>query len=122
MRIRSSLAQQAKAEGKRFVYVGVAVDEEPRVGLEFLKRFGPFDEVMSGGSWLGTGSVDFMVRGSPGPLALPQLLVLERDVHTAHDAIAISQDRIVRRALGFVDIFKLAGMPVTLADSSAKSG
>jgi hypothetical protein len=109
-RIRTNLGAQAHGEGKRFVYAGVAVDENPQTGLNFLKPFGPFDEVMSGGGWVGSGSIEFMVRGLPGALALPQLLVIERDVSPENGQIVVSSDRIVRRVLGFVEIFRLAGL------------
>src|SRR4051812_45887619 len=47
-RMRAMLAEQAAAEGKRFVLVGVAVDSRPDDGLRFLKPFGPFDEILTG--------------------------------------------------------------------------
>lgn len=100
-RIRAALASNAAAGRKRFAFVGVALDENPRVGIQFLERFGPFDEILSGGSWVGTGAIDFMIRGIPGPLALPQLLVLERTVKVDASSINVSADRIVARVLGF---------------------
>ena len=109
-KIRASLAIKAQREGKRFIYAGVALDEKPSAGLELLKQFGPFDEVMSGGSWLGMGSVDLMVRGMPGPLALPQLLIIERDVKAERTTITVSADRVIARRIGFDEIFKLAAV------------
>jgi hypothetical protein len=110
LKIRNDLAERAHSEGKRFVYAGIALDESAVTGLSFLKPFGPFDEVMAGGSWLGTGAVDFLIRGMPGPLALPQLLVVERDVKASQTAIKVSADRVMSRNLGFVEIFRFAGL------------
>lgn len=109
--IRETLAVRARAEGKRFVYAGVALDETPDLGLAFLKKFAPFDEILTGGSWFGTGAVDFLIRGAPGPLAMPQLLIVERDVVAKTSGIVIGPDRVVARLVGFAEIFKMAGMP-----------
>ena len=117
--IRDSLTVTAKSEGKRFIFAGVALDETPAKGLEFLKPFGPFDEVIAGGSWLGTGAVDFLIRSMPGPLAMPQLLILERDVVAEKSTITVGPDRIVTRVLGFAEIFKMAGLS---AESAATAG
>ena len=108
--IRDSLTVTAKGQGKRFIFAGVALDETPAKGLDFLQPFGPFDEVIAGGSWLGTGAVDFLIRSIPGPLAMPQLLIIERDVVVEKSTITVGPDRIVTRVLGFAEIFKLAGL------------
>lgn len=111
-KIRASLGARATAAGKRFIFIGVALDEQPSVGLAFLEPFGPFDEVMAGGSWVGTGAVDFLIRGNPGPLALPQLLILERDIKAEASAISISEDRVLARKLGFDEITQAAEDPL----------
>jgi hypothetical protein len=109
-RIHNRVADSVKAQNKRVVYVGVGVDENPTASLDFLKQYGPFDEVIAGGSWLGTGAVDLLIRGLPGPLVLPQLLIVERDVEAGKKAISVSADRVQARKLGFQEILTMAGI------------
>jgi len=106
--IRTKLNGQSQSEGKRFVYVGVAVDDDPDAGLTFLKPFGPFDEIVSGGGRVGTGSVDLLIRGMPGPLSLPQLIIVERTIEVGQSTISVGRDHILSRKLGFDEILKFA--------------
>jgi hypothetical protein len=103
--IRERLRLKAGRAGRRFVSIGVAVDQDPSIGIEFLKKFGPFDEVISGGGWLNTGSVMFMIRDFPSREALPQLVLLERDVSvTKASGISQVNERLVDRKIGNIDI------------------
>ena len=110
-RFRNQLVDSVRAEGKRVVYVGVGVDENPIASIDFLRHYGPFDEIIAGGSWLGTGAVDLMVRALPGPLVLPQVLVVERDIVTAKSGITVGPDRVKTRKLGGNEIMAMAGLP-----------
>ena len=102
------LAELAKQEGKRFVKVGVAVDEIPADGLRYLATFGSFDELMSGGGWLGSGSVALLIRDLPAPISTPQLLVVERSIQVQGNTIQVSADRIVARRIGADEIASFA--------------
>ena len=96
----TALAKQAEQEGKHFVYVGVGLDDDPVEGFRFLRHFGPFDEVLVGRGWLNMGSMAFMIRGIPGSLATPQLIVIERDIVAEENSISVTPDRIIRRYVG----------------------
>lgn len=118
-RIRARLASQAAREGKRFYLIGVAIDHQPSDGISFLTRFGSFDEVVAGRGWFGTGSIDYIVRGLPGPRATPQLLVLERDIVVGLFKKA-SSDREVTRQIGVNEIVAFAealdALPTTMPE------
>ncbi len=98
--IRRQLANQAISEGKRLVWMGVALDQTPEEGIEFLKPYGPFDEILAGGSWLNTGSIDFLLRGKPGQLSTPQLIILERDIVAEKTTLSVTPDRLLMRKVG----------------------
>lgn len=108
-RIRAELSQTARAHGLRFIYAGVALEDNAAKGLDLLQSFGPFDEVIAGGSWTGTGSVDLLTRAMPGPLELPQVVVIQREVNAGTTAISIGQDHLVRRIVGFPQVLSFAG-------------
>jgi hypothetical protein len=87
-------------EGKRLVWMGVALDMTPEEGIEFLRAYGPFDEILAGGSWLNLGSLQFLIRGLPGELATPQLILVERDIVAGSTTLSVSPDRLVLRRVG----------------------
>lgn len=107
-RVRERLAARAVAAHRKFYTIGVSLDEQPAVGLAFLASFGEFDEVMAGGSWAGMGAVDFMLRGLPGPLSMPQLILLERDLKVESAGITASSDRVIMRKVGATEIIQLS--------------
>jgi hypothetical protein len=97
--IGDRLRQQAQSEGKTFAMVGVAADHSPDTGIEFLARFGGFDEILAGGSWLNTGSISYLIR--PGEeLTTPQLLVFERDIQAGKVTLTVGAERFLLRKVG----------------------
>lgn len=100
----AALQKRAEQEDKHFVYIGVGLDHNPVEAVRFLKRFGPFNEVLAGRGWLNTGSIAFMIRDLPGPVITPQLIVFERDIVAGNTAISITPDRIVGRYVGLAAI------------------
>jgi hypothetical protein len=107
--LRERLRLDAKRADRRFVSVGVAIDQDPASGVNFLRGFGPFDEILSGGGWLNTGSIVFLIRDVPGRLAIPQLVVIERNV-ALDSAVGISSvtDHLIGRTIGGAGIVALA--------------
>ena len=101
---KAALLKRAEQEEKHFVYIGVGLDHNPVEAFRFLRRFGPFDEVLAGRGWLNTGSIEFMIRGIPGPAATPQLIVFERDVVAGDNSISVTPDRIIGRYVGLAAI------------------
>ena len=98
--IRQTLKVDAVRDEKRFVSIGVSLDQDPWRGTEFLKTFGPFDEILSGESWLNTGALTFMLRDFPGPRVIPQLILVEREVEHSDQGILSVNDRVVGRKIG----------------------
>jgi hypothetical protein len=62
--------------------VGIAVDEDAERGLAVLREIGEFDEQIVGGGWFNTGAVRYALRDFAGVVAVPQLLILSRQVNT----------------------------------------
>jgi hypothetical protein len=107
--IREVLHADARRDNKLFVSVGVALDADPWVGIEFLREFGPFDEVLSGGSWLNMGSITFIVRDFPSRRWIPQLILVERDVELLEGGSILSvNERLVGRKIGADRIVRFA--------------
>jgi hypothetical protein len=106
--VRETLRQTAPREHKPLVSVGISLDQDPLIGIDFLKRFGPFDEVLSGGGWLNTGSIAFVVRHFPARRAIPQLIIVERDVVLESNSASILNERLISRKIGADAIVRFA--------------
>lgn len=88
------------AYGKVAGWIGVSVDSDLRAGLRFLEGFSQFDEVMAGGGWLNAGANTYLVGDFPGQRAIPQLLLLERDLEVEEGRVVSVQERLVARRVG----------------------
>jgi hypothetical protein len=108
--IRRVLTSKARADNDTFVSVGIAVDQDPWKGAEFLREFGPFDEILSGHGWLNTGALAFIVRDMPAQRAIPQLILVERDVQVEELSISTVHDRLVGRKIGADQIVEYAAL------------
>ena len=118
--IRQHLGARAFGEGKRFVWIGVALDRTPEGGIQFLKPYGPFDEILAGGSWLNTGSISFLIRGELGDLSTPQLIVFERDV-VSGETLRVSPDRLILSLRGGERIHSFASDPSSEMEAFAST-
>lgn len=112
---RRELQARAEKSGKRFVSIGVALDADPTEGTRFLERFGTFDELIVGGGWLNVGFLSFIARDLPGPLATPQLVVVERDIVVDQRVFDVSRDRLLGRYIG-VDQIRDARYDVNIVE------
>ena len=121
--IRVRLGERAARAGEQLVMIGVSLDDDPATGLGFLSRFGKFDALIAGGGWAGPGALDYMIRDLRGELAMPQLVLLSRDVTIGQTAIASSSDHVLGRYVGPSQMAILADAPqATSGDASNRAG
>ncbi|MDE2794500.1 MAG: hypothetical protein OXL34_06735 [Gemmatimonadota bacterium] len=122
---RAALEAEARAEGKRFAFLGVSVDPTVDEGFRYLQRFQVFDELLVGRGWLNSGAIAFMIRDLVGDMKTPQLVVLEREVKLNADSlgITITPDRVISR---YVGLEAIQGAPMvsqrTVEDNDADFG
>lgn len=98
------VSQQARNQGRTFRAVGVALDWEVEEGLRFLKKFGAFDEVSLGGNWGNDSAIKYIWRDHPGRAAVPQVIVLEREIEEAPRTTEITREVVLRRINGITEI------------------
>lgn len=89
----------ARESGARFVAVGVAIDRAVDDGMRMLRRFGPFDEVVSGRGWYNMGAYRYIWHDLPGYPGVPQIAVVERRV-TGIPTVSVSDERVLYRRGG----------------------
>jgi len=94
-------AQRAKAEGRTFRAVGVALDWAPDSGLAYLREFGQFDELVVGSNWFNLGATVLVFGDSAGRPTIPQLLVYERTINTSNPRrLAFGAPHVLYRVAG----------------------
>jgi len=81
-------------------FVGIATDWSLTEGLRFLTQYGPFDQVIVGSNWLNLGAIEYIWRELPGRPALPQVVVVERDLRVGQTIINVSPDKLLARRIG----------------------
>lgn len=108
--VQTALGERAAAFGLSFGTLGVAIDHSPRKGIAFLESMGDFDELIAGRGWINQGGVSFVWRHLPGESAIPQIVVLARNVSTqpASSHYLIGADHLVARIVGIEEFFRWA--------------
>lgn len=104
---KQGLARRAEASRRALVVVGVSLDWDPERGYEHLRRFGRFDEVSAGRSWINSSAMHYVWQDLPGISGTPQIVVVERTFRPATElgeAPRIVGERVVLRKLGYVEI------------------
>lgn len=99
-KLLDTLANIASDSQMQYTTVGVALDERPSGGLDWLASLGGFDEVMAGGRWLSVGAQTFLWSPSRNSAAIPQIVILTRTVSVAQSGIAYSDSRETGRLVG----------------------
>jgi hypothetical protein len=117
---RRLVARQATVRGAVFASIGVSVDPVLEEGLALLKRYGPFDEVDAGDNWENLGTAAFFWGGLHSEAAIPQVLVVSRDVNDDGRVIVLGTERLLVRKIGSDSLtaWATAGAPVP-ADSAS---
>ena len=107
----------ALSAGRRFSYVGVAIDPTVKEGQDFLDHFGPFDEIVAGGNWANIGAARFIWRDFPGRSTVPQLVVLERTIHVDTTGVKIGAEKILFRKISVDSIVAYANALKGIGDT-----
>lgn len=94
--------------------VGIAVDQSPRVGSEYLLKLAEFDEIIAGGNWLNTATEKYFYSGYRLEPAIPQVLILERTVTWSAHSVSLSGEKVLATLNGADSIIAWAkrGAPV----------
>lgn len=96
--------------GRSFTAMGIARDWEVEDGIAHLRKFGRFDEIMTGRNWLNAGLLKYVWEDIPGRAATPQIVVVDRRIvdqqmPDAADGL-IRDERLVIRKVGTEEIQK----------------
>jgi hypothetical protein len=84
-----------------------ALDNDPELGLQAIRRLGEFDEISIGRGWLNSHAIAYSWRDEPGRIGSPSVLLISRVVTPRQQSIAISADSVVDRGLGVKGITEM---------------
>ena len=106
--VQTKLREYVRRTQQRLVVVGVDLDGSGDGNSRLLSTFGEFDETLVGGGWLSSAALSFLVRDNPGPLAVPQLVLIEREILAKSSGLRVSTDRVIARKVGYDEIMAFA--------------
>lgn len=113
--MKMALAKQAAASGRQFLSRGVSLDPTVEGGLQHLALLGPFDEVSVGGNWTNSVVVRYLGPNfGDGRAAIPQVVLLEREVREENSTLIVGPERELGRYIGAdkIDAWVRQGAPL----------
>lgn len=92
----------------QFYSVGVAVDNLPEEGYRHLQKFGPFNEILTGGGVAGLGARTYIWNELPGEATTPQILIAERkmEAQAGSNDYELRSRTLLKRVVGYNEIIR----------------
>ena len=94
------LATEATARHHKFSRLGVSLDAPPQTGLDWLSKYGRFDQLIVGGGWGNFGVVNMIWSDSASEATLPQLIIVSRRIVATSPRIVFGPVTVRERLYG----------------------
>ena len=120
--MKTLLKRNAKAAGYAFSVTGAALEWTIKEGVEFLEEVGPFDEIIVGKAFSNLAAVDYMWADTASYAAMPQIVLIEREVHTLAGRRVYSPNVIMARYVGAKTVSDWVDAGAPLCWTTAKYG
>jgi hypothetical protein len=103
------MKERAKERDRSFTAIGVSVDWNVEDGVAHLRKFGRFDEIMTGRKWSNVGALKYIWEDIPGKGGTPQVLVIDRHFRVPSrqnevPGYSISREELLMRKVGTKEI------------------
>ena len=99
-----AIRRVAAQRGVGFAAMGISQDAWPEQGIEYLKKFGKFDEISVGRGWRNAGILKYIYGDFPGRAATPQVLVLDRALVHEGGQWTLESERVLIRKIGIAEM------------------
>lgn len=103
-KMKTILGDRAAKEGRSFSVTGVATDWGVETGIRYLRGIGPFDELIVGKGLFNQATSEYIWKDLSTSTIVPQIVVIERDVRYQDGRAIISNNRVIDRHLGTIEI------------------
>ncbi len=97
---RTAVRDQSRIASTGFASIGLASDIVAEKGIEYLQRFGRFDQIVTGMGWRNMGMMKYIYGDLSGPALTPQVLVVARSIVVDAGDRTIRNERVLVRRLG----------------------
>lgn len=113
-KLKVDYQRRVHSSGAAFAAVGIARDRNAATGMKHLRKFGAFDEAITGHGWFNEGVRRYVYEDLPGPAGTPQIIVVRRTLEVEGDQRSIANERVLARKVGLTEIEEWveAGAPV----------
>jgi hypothetical protein len=102
--ISEAVGQGARADMRlRVRRIAVWMSDKPE-HPQILDKYGPFDELVSGGRWLNIGTIRYLWADVPGEPTLPQVIISRRLVTTLPAGMTVGREELLARFVGAFEI------------------
>ena len=104
--MKAALSRQTVTTHRTFIARGVSLDPSVDGGIRHLALLGPFDEIAVGGNWTNSAVIRYLGGdiGTNRSTAIPQVVLLERDVTQAAERLQVSPEREIAQFIGTKEI------------------
>ncbi len=97
---RAILSKWASSQGATFGATAVVMDERLEAGLEYLREFEPFDEVIIGRGFRNTGMANYVGRYPDGIAGVPQVVLVLQRWRKGKTQIRLVKEEILTKVIG----------------------
>jgi len=111
--------KQVRAQSSAFSSLGISAGPSVEKGIEYLNRFGSFNEVAIGHGQLNSGMMKYIWEELPGEASFPQIVVVERNLVDLNPGFSFDQERVLVRVVGVPAVEKWIAVNAPIDDASA---
>jgi len=107
-KLKDQIMKSVRDSNYRFTSTGIAIDRTYQKGVKFLKKTGPYNEVVSGGGWVNLGANRYIWGEFSSRAVTPQVIITEIStrITVADNQVAFMDrnERLLYRAISADEI------------------
>lgn len=117
LKLKELLKELSKESRYSFISTGISVDVNAYQGVRYLKKTGPYDEILSGSNWFNVGVQKYVWERFQGRPSTPQI-ILTKTKFEVEEFFGIHQsEQVLKRVSGIYEIREMLGKIKTMNKS-----
>lgn len=102
--IKKHLKNALKSNDKSFITTGISVDFNAYKGIKYLKKTGPYDEIISGSNWFNNGAKTYIWETFQGNPSTPQIILVKSEIEVEAMHGIVQTEEVLKRISGINEI------------------